>query len=145
MARQAFEAKVIANAKKEPKNLYKYIRSQQQVKAVIGPLDNGNGQLTEDDHQAAEVLHRFFQSVFVREDIEYVPEFPDKVTNENSISEIVLRQSEVLAELHQLNLDKAAGPDGVPTIVLKKCAIQLAHPFTVLFQKILDYGKIPND
>ena len=58
MARQAFEAKVIANAKKEPKNLYKYIRSQQQVKAVIGPLDNGSGQLTEDDRQAAEVLHR---------------------------------------------------------------------------------------
>ena len=66
MTRKAFEAKVIANAKKEPKNLYKYIRSQQQVKAVIGHLDNGGGQLTEDDRQAAEVLHRFF-SLFLYE------------------------------------------------------------------------------
>ena len=54
-------------------------------------------------------INKSFLSVCLRKDIEHVPEFPDKVTNENSISEVVIRQSEVLAELHQLNLYKAAG------------------------------------
>ena len=61
---------------------------------MIEPLDNGRGQTTEDDYQAAEVLHCFFQSVFVREDTEHIPEFSDRVTDENNVSEVVIRRSE---------------------------------------------------
>ena len=144
-ARQDFESRIIANVKKEPKNLFKYIRSRQQVKAITGPLEDGKGQMTEDDHQTAEVLHDFFRSVFVSEDVESLPEFPDMTNGNSTISHVTVTPNEVLEELKQLNLDKAAGPDGIPTILLKKCAEQLAIPLSTLFQKTLDESKIPND
>ena len=70
---------------------------------------------------AATVPHYFFLSAFVGEDVENIPEFSDMV-NCIIISHATVTPNEILAELKQLNLDKAGGPEGIPTILLKKCA-----------------------
>ena len=51
----------------ETKKQHQYIRSQQRAKVTVGPLNNLNnaGSLTANDQETAEVLHSFFQSVFV--------------------------------------------------------------------------------
>ena len=51
----------------EPKKLYKYIRLQQKVKPTVGPLIS-NGQLSQTDQEAAEILQRFFKSVYMCEE-----------------------------------------------------------------------------
>ena len=61
----------------------------------------------------------FSQSVFVQEDTSCVPDFPDMVENEAVLADIEISYEEVLAELRSLKLDKAAGPDGIPTSILK--------------------------
>ena len=43
------------------------------------------------------------------------------------------RQREVRRELRNLNPSKATGPDGIPAIVLKECADDLARPLSMLF------------
>ena len=79
----------------------------------------------------------FFQSVFVQEDTSSVPNFPDMVENEVVLADIEISYEEVLAELRTLKLDNDAGPDGIPTSILNKCAEQLAQPLFILFRKTL--------
>ena len=132
------------SAKKEPKKLFQYVRSQQKAKVTVGPLSAG-GRMTKDDQETAEVLHSFFQSVFVEEDSSIVPHFPDQLPDCNALKEIEVSHEEVLIELRTLKLDKAAGPDDIPTMVLNKCADQLVAPLLTLFQKTLNEGILPKD
>ena len=46
--------------------------------------------------------------------------------------------------LSQLETSKAKGPDGIAAIILKKCAASLAAPLTVLFNKSMEDGKVPD-
>ena len=143
-ARSKYENHIIYTAKKEPKKLFQYVRSQQKTKAVVGPLLDAE-KLTENDHQAAEVLHTFFQSVFVHEDASSLPEFPDQVEENATLDEVTIRLEDVIEELMTLNPNKSAGPDGIPTTVLRKCAKQLALPLQIIFQKTLSTCKLPQD
>ena len=47
--------------------------------------------------------------------------------------------------MQQLIDGKAAGPDGIPTRVLKICAAQLTKPLTILFKRSLQLGKLPSE
>ena len=42
--------------------------------------------------------------------------------------------------LINLDMSKAMGPDGIPLIVLSKCASVLYRPFYYLFSLVLKYG-----
>ena len=53
--------------KDKPKQLFNYVREKQKVKLGISRLENEEGNLTEDEKEAANVLNRFFQSVFTEE------------------------------------------------------------------------------
>ena len=143
-ARHRYESQIVQNVKHQPKKLYRYIRSQQKAKVVVGPLLHA-GKMTKDDHETAEVLHTFFQSVFVQEDDSNMPDFPDLVGEEDALDELTVNLDEVITELKGLDADKATGPDDIPTIVMKKCAEQLARPLMLVFNKTLTESKLPRD
>lgn len=143
-ARHKYENNIVKNMKKEPKTLYKYIRSQQRVKDGIPPLVSEHG-FTETDQEASEVLQKFFQSVFVQEGNTVHPEFSDQVNQEDIIDNFDITPEAVRQELESLNVNKAAGPDGIPNIVLKQCATQLTQPLVKLFRKSLQTGTLPLD
>ena len=48
-ARFSYENSIIMGMKKEPKKLFKYIRSQQRLKPCIGPLEKETGEQTQSD------------------------------------------------------------------------------------------------
>jgi len=83
--------------------------------------------------------------VFVDEGDDEVPDFPDLLNEEDVIRDIHINLREVLAELKDLNKEKATGPDGMPALVLKNCANQLAPPLLKIFRKSLSEGKVPSD
>ena len=58
---------------------------------------------------------------------------------------IILKESDVLTKLRQIDPSKASGPDGIHSRVLKECAAELAAPLTVLFQASLDTGHVPDE
>ena len=144
-AKHKYETDIALNVKRNPKKLYGYIRNQQQVKAVVGALEDAKGHLTESDRESAEVLHSFFQSVFIKEDKTTIPDFPEHVSQDRVLSDIVITKQDVLQELQRLDSSKAPGPDGLSTIVLKNCATQLVSPLCILYQKTLDTGRLPQD
>ena len=102
---------------------------------MVGPLEMESGCLTENDSEVAETLNTFFKSVFVDEDTSHIPEFQlhtDVVPTEMVDIDITIQ--EVLIELKKLDSNKAAGPDGLPSMVLKACADVLALPLLILFK-----------
>ena len=125
--------------------MYSYVRSQQQVKPSVGSLEDEKGMLTETDDQAAEVLQSFFKPVFVKEENAQLPHFEHLNGSECCLSDLSLNIQIVSEELKALNVEKAAGPDGIPTIVLKNCADELAIPLLTLFNRTIELGQLPVD
>ena len=113
-ARGRYEDNIVCNVKQEPKRLFKYIRSQQKVKPVVGPLENEAGDLTQDEQDTAEILNKYFQSVFIEEETEVMPELPNRVETD-CLEEILITPAEAHTELTRQDKNKAAGPDGIPT------------------------------
>ena len=112
----------------------------------MGPLKKNNSQtLTESDKETAEVLQSFFKSVFTEENRNDVPEFPEQLNYDQAISDVDITQEQVFEKLKSLNPDKAPGPDGISTMVLKTCAVQLVVPLCILFNKTLRGGQLPKD
>ena len=51
---------------------------------------------------------------------------------------------DVCEAIDKLSVNAAAGPDGVPAILLKKCKDVLSHPLACMWQKSLISGEIPD-
>ena len=144
-ARHAYESNLVRNLKLDPRKLYRYIRSQQRVKARVSPLMTSSGKLTSNDSEVAEELNTFFKSMFVLEDVSNVPDFTRVTDNMPVLQDIDINVMDVKKELDMLKMDKSQGPDGIPTNVLKCCSDALAWPLTILFKKSLSAGEIPED
>ena len=87
-AKRAREAKVVRDAKKNPKALFQYVAS-------ISNLSKSHGTLTEDDQGKASVLSAFFGSVFTKEDLTNVP----VLMNDNILSSLSVSQDNVCKSL----------------------------------------------
>lgn len=61
-----------------------------------------------------------------------------------TMQKIRFRDRAVLKTLKELNSNKAAGPDGIPPVVLKMCAESLAKPLRNLFVKLYSAGYVPS-
>ena len=70
-----------------------------------------------------------------------IPELPN--LNDDLDPLFVVKESEVRSLFKKQNVRKAAGPDGVPPVVLKTCADQLAPVFSYVFNSSLSQRKVP--
>ena len=142
-ARSEFENRLAKGLKHRSKALYRCIRSQLRIKArVPGPLKKRDGKLTETE-EVAEELNAFFKSVFVSEQEGELPEFEGAGRVDGALLDIHITHQEVNKRLQGLSADKAAGPDGIPSDILKECADATTVTFTILFNKTLETGEIP--
>ena len=76
--------------------------------------------------ESAKALASFFQSVFVHEDIQVLPDFPSRVNN--SISSLVITEDLVYHELCNLNTTKTSGPDDMHPYILATFSEELCKP-----------------
>ena len=58
-AQAKFEKKLMEKFKENPKAFYGYVRSKQKVKVGISQLERSEGDLTDTDQEAAEILSDF--------------------------------------------------------------------------------------
>ena len=89
------------------------------------------------------IKNRQYQSVFTRENEGEVPTPSGEPYP--SMPEIEVTTPGVRKLLANINPHKASGPDAIPAKILKECADDLAPIITILFNKSLSEGKIPND
>ena len=71
-SKRTFENKLAGNIKNESKSFYAYVRSKQK-RDKVGPLENNRGNIISDGFKMAEVLNKYFSSVFTTEDISSLP------------------------------------------------------------------------
>ncbi|KAL1447912.1 hypothetical protein WDU94_015615 [Cyamophila willieti] len=124
-----------------PRKIFTYLRNKKHsnIQPVSLTLDN----LTSNDsEESANLFARHFATVYSDETI--VPPEPNVgKTLLSPLPIVVLRESNVLNKLKKLKASSSAGPDGVPTILLKECAAVLSAPLTMLFQRSLTSGIFP--
>ncbi|XP_072030567.1 uncharacterized protein [Amphiura filiformis] len=102
-----------------------------------------NGQLTSDETGKCEILNSYFKSVFTTEDTTCIPEKGPSPFPPMPNFKITVPGVEKL--LSELNPSKAAGPDGIPSRILKTLAPQLAPVLTFIYNQSLQSGVLPQD
>ena len=72
-AKRNFEHKLAQNIKSDSKSFYAYVRSKQNVRDKVGPLEDNAGNIITEGCLMAEELNVHFSSVFTREDTSSLP------------------------------------------------------------------------
>ena len=124
------------------KRFWHYVKSLKKDASGVSPL-KVNGKLFSDNKEKANILNQQYQSVFTKENPNEIP-IPSGIRFP-SMPEISVSCTGVEKLLRQINPNKASGPDEVPARVLKECSHELAPLITILFNKSLLEGKIPDD
>ena len=143
-ANRDYEKKVAEESKRNPKMFFNYANSKMKNKSGIADLNKGDGSKTKTDQEKAELLNNFFQSVFVEEDSGPLPEF-EGYEFDTELNDFDITMESVRKILSGLNRNKASGPDEIPPCILVDAAAELAKPITMLFERSLKSGQLPND
>ena len=139
-ARKNYEKKIADESKDNPKAFWSFANSQTKTKEGISNLKK-NGITAENDKDKADMLLKQFSSVFTNETTDS-PKFDKRqVTIEDE--PLVLTEEEVEKSLQKLNVNKSAGPDGIPPKLYRELSKELAKPLTIIFNKSLDTGTVP--
>ena len=102
-----------------------------------------NDTVISDSLHKADAFNDYFKSVFTTENLQ---SFPDKGPSPHpDIDDITISSFGILKLLNNLNVNKATGPDCICARVLKETSSATAPILTIIFQRSLDTGIIPED
>ena len=129
--------------KEDNKIFWKFIQSKTKSKENIPCITDENGELQTDNKIKAELLNKFFQSVFIIEDItQGIPIFPPRTDQKLETTEFDIQK--VQEHIEKLKETKSLGPDKMHPKFQKETAKNIAEPLTKIFQKSIETRKIPN-
>ena len=143
-----------------PKKLYSLIKNSRQDAQGVSPLkDSSTDTLLTGNSDKASLLNREFQSVFSKMSplnlsqtcLQYVQglslddRFEHLKCKYPLMPEISIDLNGVLKLLSNLKPDKAAGPDEIKPVVLKKLRHKIAPIICLLFERSLSTGVLPSD
>ena len=141
-AKIKYEHGLITDMKENPNLYHGHCRRSLKTKQGVSNVEDANGKLTETDEEAAAALNTYYRSSFTNDDrTSQTPEFASQT--DEKLEDMVLSAEAVEEVLMDLNPNKAAGPDGVESRLLKECAKETAPILCQLFRKSLDEGKVP--
>ena len=142
-ARTEFETRIANIIKENPKEFYSYVNNKTTVRSEIAVLKNRDGELAILPHEKAEMLNTFFASVFTKEDTANIPE-PEPKVLQSILSTIIVTEQMVRDRLKEQKPGKSAGPDGIHSRVVVETQEQLVRPLTIIFNKSLSEGVVPD-
>ena len=99
------------------------------------------GKLVSDSKGKAEIFIQQFKSIFTIDKSTAIPQTTKHI--DEPIPKLTIRENGVEQLPQDTNPSKASGPDGIPNCILKECASQIAPSLTVIFQKSIDTGTLP--
>ncbi|CAJ0595038.1 unnamed protein product [Cylicocyclus nassatus] len=128
-------------------SLFRYARSFLKEPAKVQILRDDQGNVIKTDQEKAEHLGRYFASVFRAPS--NPPDNNDSQYDIRSCHSCLSRISQVLpweivGILRKLKSSTFLTTDGIPQIVFKRCANQLATPVSILINLSLSSGELPD-
>ena len=146
-SKRNFEHKLAQNIKSDSKSFYAYVRSKQNVRDKVGPLEDnaGNIILITQGFLMAEELNMHFSSVFTREDTSSipVPETKFKGSEGERLGQLVVTPEVVVSKINNMKENKSPGVDGISPKILKETVEQISAPLAHLFNMSLQEGIVP--
>ena len=136
------EEKAIKAIKANPKFFFAYVKKKAKVKAKVGPLLGLDGKLTANNKEMAEILAQQYTKVFSKPETD-VPQHESDRRLKSILSDIKFDTIDMIKSIDELKENSAAGPDGFPAILLKKCKSALASPLTLLWRKCIKESTVP--
>ena len=139
------EAAAIGKKKRNPKAFFSYAKRYSKTFCRIVPFLEENGEFLKESE--AETLKKQCEKVFSKPKkdakVENPEEFFEKGENKDEINSIHFTESDVKDAIDKLSQNAAAGPDGIPAVLIKKCKDEVAKPLYMIFRKSLETGEIP--
>ena len=139
------ESEAVQAIKENVKYFYQYAKKRSKLKVSIGPLEDDNA-LTTDPARMCELLKSHYESVYTSplsgEDLEAV-KAETTVPTEFKLEDIEFTKEDFVEAAKSLRYNSAAGPDGVPAVLIKKAIKVLAEPLFLIWRESMRLGKIP--
>jgi hypothetical protein len=143
--KQSFErgiAKGCGSDQANKKKFFSYIKQKTKCRPSVGPLKDARGKILQDDGEVAELLRRFFSSVFASEDTTNISD-QEPTDCREEIKEVKITEKDVKAKFKKLRADGAAGPEGMGPLLLQKLVEEISWPLAKVMQASLQEGAVP--
>ena len=95
--------------------------------------------------EIAELFNDYFSSIVTDKDNPSINTFSSPPPSDSSICDLILSPEDVLVGLLNLDIHKAVGPDQIPPRLLKECAHQIAPSLSLLFNRSISEGSLPDE
>ena len=143
-AKLNFEMKLADDIEKgDFQGFYAYLRSKTSIKEGVSKVVRPDGTLSRNLKETGDTINQSFQSVFVREGDEPVPNFDFRIHGA-ILEDIDFSVSDVHKVICGLKESSSPGPDEIHPKFLIECVDYLDRPLYYLFRDSLDSGTIPN-
>ena len=115
------ELKLAHNIKSDSKSCYAYVRSKQNVRYKVGPLEDNAGDIITEEFLMAEELNMHFSSVFTREDTSSLPVPETKINGSEGerLGQLFVTPEVVASTINNMKENKSPGVDGISPTILK--------------------------
>ena len=135
-SKRNFEEKLAQNIKSDSKSFYAYVRSKQNVRDKVGPLEDNAGIKITQGCLMAEKLNMHFSSVFTREDTSLlpVPETKFNGSEEERLGQLIVTPEVVASKIKNMKENKSPGVDGLSPKILKETVEQISKPLAHVFK-----------
>merc|ERR1711984_489 len=132
------EKHAIECMKVNPKIFYSIINKQKNRKNKVGPFKE-NGEIIDEGEVICEKLVLELLSQFSK-----INGNPFKDEEADDLNDIEITEEDIKKAIGDIDENSAAGPDGIPAILLKRIRDEIALPLTLILRKSIDEGKIPD-
>ncbi|XP_055526921.1 uncharacterized protein LOC129719552 [Wyeomyia smithii] len=141
----AYQDHLQNNLKNNPNSFWRYVNSQRKETGLPSTLTDGLLE-AESTVDIADLFRSQFSSVFTNElldpqDVAAATRNVPRLTA--SDLQIVITDDMVKAAGMDLKCSTGCGPDGIPSLVIKRCIHSLATPLTTVFNRSLRTGVFP--
>ena len=144
-SKRKFELKLAQHIKSDSKSFYAYVRSKQNVRDKVGPLEHNAGDIITGEFLMAEELNMHFSSVFTREDTSSlpVPETKFNGSEGEMLGQLVVIPEVVASKINNMKENKSPGVDGISPKIPKETVEQISTPLAHVFNMSLQEGIVP--
>ena len=131
------------------KYFFSFANKTRKGRDMIGPLtDKETGKTISEAEDMANLLQTQYCSVFSTPDSSQLINnvnsfFEEIIENQNNLCEINFTESDIAQAIKELKPNSAAGPDGIPPILLQKCCNQICLPLHIIFKNSINTGEVP--
>lgn len=138
-----YERSLVSPGNPDVKRFHSYLRSKKVQRPTIGPLYGDHGWCA-DTTDMADLFVDAFSGVFSSADL--LNPYPVQHCDNSFICNIFsfdIFKIEII--LSKLKSSACCGPDGIPSVFLKRCAPSISYPLLLFFRKSLLSMQVPSD